>query len=360
MFTVRKTILMLAATAVSLALLSGCAGSPEPKKNSSAQTNRKAEPAWVSNPRSVYPEAQYVSATGFGPDRETAEKNALGSLIAIFGQNVVGETTTTTRYTEAVREGTVAVSEDSTLDQAVKASFDFDTVVGAEIKDVWDDGSKTIYAVAVMDRMKATLTYSDLIDSNEKTIKKLTDIPEAEKDTLDAFARYDFASELADANGRFLNLLSVVNPASASSKKGSVTKSADLRVEKLKIAQRVPIAVKVANDRDGRIRSAFAAAITEAGFRSGGDNARYVLDGTLQLAEAVLQGNPNKFVRYTVDARLTDTKTGAVLLPYSINGREGHSTVPEAENRAVRAAEAKIKGDYNEVFTAFLVQLSSN
>jgi len=338
-----------AATAAPAAAGSGKSGSAKNMK----------EPAWVSNPRAVYGENQFVSAVGYGEDRESAEKNALGALVAVFGQTVKGETTVSSRYSEAVRSGAMVVSEDSDIDRAVKSSFDLETVVGAEIKDTWFDGNKTTYAVAVMDKMKATVLYAGLLESNENTITKLIAVPDEEKNTLDAYARYDLAATIGDTNGRFLNVLSVVNPPAAAAKRASIRKGDELRLECLRIAQTIPIAVNVANDRDGRIKAAFSNVISTSGFKTGGSDARYTLDGTLTLSEVVLNNNANKFVRYIVDAKLTDTKTGTVLLPYNAAGREGHSTVSEAENRAVRAAEQKIRDDYTKAFSGYLVQLSS-
>ena len=336
--------------------LTACATAPAAKSKDAPNVSK--EPAWVLNPRAVYSEAQFVSASGYGVDLDSAKKDALGSLIAIFGQNVKGETTVSTKYTEAVKSGKVQVAETSDIDRAVNSSFALESVVGAEIKDTWFDGKKTYYAVAVMDKAKAALTYANLIDSNEGTIAKLVDIPEADRSTLDAYARYDLAATVADANGRFLNALSVLSPGQAAAKRGTVSSGDTLRVQCLKISQNIPIGVIVDGDRDGRIAAAFAAVISGAGFKSGGQNSRYVINASISTSEVVLKNNDNKFVRYVVDAKLTDTKTQAVLLPYNANGREGHSSVPEAENRAYRAAEQKIKEDYTTAFSGYLMQLT--
>ncbi len=349
-----KLTVILGAAGLALSLAS-CATTSSSEKGGSAP---KAEPSWVSNPRSSYPEAQYVAATGYGEDRGTAEKDALGSLISIFGQKITGETTVSSRYSEAVKSGQVRVSEDSDVNRAVASSFDLESVVGAEIKDTWFDG-KTYYAVAVMDKAKASLTYAKLIEDDEDTIRSLLDIPSSDRSTLDAYARYDLAATIADANARFLNVLSVLSPAQASAKRASVSNGDSLRVECLKIAQGIPIGIDVAGDRDGRIAAAFASVVSAAGFKSGGKDSRYVIKANVSFSEVVLNGNPNKFIRYLVDAKLTDTATGSVLVPYSTNGREGHVTASEAEVRALRAAETKIKDDYGAAFAEYLSRLTA-
>ena len=115
----------------------------------------------------------------------------------------------------------------------------------------------------------------------------------------------------------------------------------------------------MANDKDGRIRGAFAAALSGEGFRTGGGEARYVLDAALSIREVELPENPNKFVRYMIDANLRDTVSGVVLIPYSIEGREGHTSLSEAEVRAYRVAEEKIRKSYGEALRGYLSRLTS-
>jgi hypothetical protein len=119
----------------------------------------------------------------------------------------------------------------------------------------------------------------------------------------------------------------------------------------------IPVSVIVQNDRDDRIRAAFAAVFSAAGFRTGGSNSRYQLQARLSLTEVQLPGQTNKFTRYVIDGNFTNTSTGAVLFPYNINGREGHITLPEAENRAVQTAADKIKGEYPGALQTFLSRL---
>jgi hypothetical protein len=359
----RKVITLSIALVAALSLAS-CASAPKASgSESSAQAKARsavttvAKPSWVDNPKDSFPESKYVAAVGYGPDRESAEKSAMGSLVSIFGQTVKGETVVSSRYSEAVKSGTLDVSESTDVGRAVTSSFDLETVVGAEIKGQWDDGRGTTYAVAVMDKAKASLLYADLIESNESAIRKLMDVSEAERYTLDTYARYDLAAEIADTNGRFVNVLSVVSPGAAAARRSSLTRAEDIRVESLKIAQNIPIAVSIKNDRDGRLAGAFSSVLTSAGFKTGGAGSRYTLDGTASFADVELPDNPNSFVRYTVDAALKDRVTGNALVPYTVTGRDGHATKSEAENRAVRAAERKIKGDFGKAFTDYLAGL---
>jgi hypothetical protein len=185
-----------------------------------------------------------------------------------------------------------------------------------------------------------------MIKANRQVIKTLTGMPDAEKFTLDAYARYQLAGNVADADRVFANVLSVVGGAGIVPE--NLENGADYRLEASDIAKNIPIAVKVDNDRSNRIGSAFAAALSREGFRTGGSNSRYVLDVKISFSPVDLPNQQNKFVRYVVDANLTDVTAGNVLLPYNINGREGHISVVEAENRSLVAAERKINEAYGK------------
>jgi hypothetical protein len=351
-------------TAPAQPVKSGTAAATQAPKAGTSQTTAvpaqttapRGQPGWVNIPYSVYRESEYVAASGNGANRTAAEKSALAALTAVFGQSIQADLKLVSSYSEAVKNGVVDVSENNSLQEAITTSTEMDALVGAEIKDAWYDGKNTWYAVAVMERAKTAVLYADMIKSNERIIKDLTTIPAAEKNTLDAYSRYQLAATIADVNRVYANGLSVVGNAGginpATMKKGD-----DYRLEAANITKNIPIAVRVNGDRSDRIRGAFASVISKAGFRSGGNSARYVLNVTLNLSEVTLGNQQNKFARYVVDANLTDTAEGMILLPFNINGREGHLNLPEAENRAVAAAEKKINETYGAILSGYLSTL---
>ncbi|MDR1211771.1 MAG: LPP20 family lipoprotein [Spirochaetaceae bacterium] len=331
-----------------------CAGTPAAGPN-----QRLAEPLWVSNTSSVYDEGRYISALGFGGDRAQAEKNALGSLTAVFGQTVRGETRASYRYSEAVNEGILHEEEDREIENDVKTSFAMDTLIGAEIRDYWFDGVDTHYAVAVMEKLKCGMRYNDLVESNERVIRNLTDLPQDRRDTLEAYARYALAATIADANGVFVNVLSVLNPASAAAFRTTLKRGEDYRIVQGEIARNIPIDVVVDQDRDDRVRAAFAGAFSASGFGTGSGNSPYRMTVTLSLSPVDLPGNSNEFVRYIVSGKLIEVKTGNEVFPFTISGREGHLSLSEAENRAIRVIEQKIRDGFGAEFAAYLESLSA-
>jgi hypothetical protein len=302
----------------------------------------------------VYNRNQYVAASGFAASREMAEKNALANLSAIFGQSIYADQTITNTYQEAIKNGVSAGWTDSlAMENTIKTSVSMDSLVGAEIKEVWFDSRSTHYAVAVLEKAKTAQLYSDMIAANQSMIKNLTAMSQGEKNSIEGFSRYLFAATVADINISHGNLLKVIGAMPP----GELKKGDDYRLEAVDIAKAIPIGLNVQNDKAGRIQGAFAKAISDLGFRSGGTNSRYLLDVTINTSPVELVNQANKFTRIELNANFMDTNSGTVLLPFNFNSREGHSTQSEADNRAYAAAERKINDDYVKVFNNYVFQL---
>jgi hypothetical protein len=199
-----------------------------------------------------------------------------------------------------------------------------------------------------MDKAQTARLYREMIRVNLEMIANLTALTPAEKNTMEGLARYYLAATIADANGACADVLSVIG----ASPPADLRKGNEYRLEAANITRAIPVGVSVSGDRSGRIRAAFAEALSGAGFRTGGTNSRYRLEVDFSLTEVRLN-NPNKFIRYLIDGNLVDTSSGEVLFPYNINGREGHLSIPEAEERALKAAEGRIKGEYGGALAVF-------
>jgi hypothetical protein len=304
----------------------------------------------------VYPPGNYITAVGTGHDRTEAERNALAALVAIFGQSVQAEMSTLVTYSKAVADGTVNMSEDRSIQNAIKTSAAMDTLVGAEIAGVWFDGTSLHYAIALMDRQKTTALYTDMLNGNLQVIAELTVMPDAEKYTPGSIERFRLAGTIADVNQVYANVLTVLGNCTITA--GNLRTGDSYRLEAADITATILIAVRVNDDRNSRINVAFARVLNKAGFKSGETASRFVLTVTLTLTEDPAQNQRFSFVNYLVDARLTDTLEGAVLLPFTITGKEGHVNREGAENRALMAAEKQIAETFGAAFTGWLFNMS--
>lgn len=312
-------------------------------------------PDWVRDPYKKFDQQTNVAAVGIGNSREAAEKDALGKLVAIFGQSIQVDEKISTSYREAVQSGAAAKwSENTAIDNTIQTSAGMDSLIGAEIGDTWYDGKNNYYAVAVLNKTRALQTYSNMIRANHAIIDNLVNMAAAEKNSLDGFARYQFAAMIADMSFSYGNLLSSIG---AHSFAQGLKKGDDYRLEARNIAKSIPVGITVKNDKSGRIQGAFAKVLSDAGFRSGGNNSRYILDVNVSVSPVDFPNNANKFARIELGANLTDTASKAVLLSYNFNLREGFSTMAEAENRCFLTAERKISEEYKDILSTYLSNL---
>ena len=312
-------------------------------------------PGWTRNPYSVYDKQTDVAVVGVAGNRQDAEKKAFANLVAYFGQSVKVDEKLIESYKEAERKGITTSFGSTDFDSAIVIAAGMDSLVGAEISDVWDDGKGSVYAVAVLNKAKAIQTYSNLVTTNKEMIDKLVKIPEKNKNTLDGFARYKFASTVADINITYGNLLSQLGAPEFA--KG-LRNGDDYRLESFNITKLIPVGIVVKNDKSDRIKDTFAKVFSDLGFRSGGNNSRYVLNVKIVTSPVNMPDSPYKWIRIELSANLTDTGyRGTVLLPYSFNSREGHSTQANAENAAYLEAERKIKEEYKDILSNYLSNL---
>jgi hypothetical protein len=304
-------------------------------------------PAWVNDVNSAYPRSQYVAATGFAGDRATAEGNALAALTAFFGQTVQVERTAASSYQQAIVNGVMDGWVDTAeMRSTIRTTSNMDNLMGVEIKEVWFDTRGTYYAVAVMDRARAIQIYNNLIRANLNVINNLVSIPPAQKNTLDGFIRFWFASAVADVNVTYRNIVSLLGGTTAD----GILNGDHYRLEARNITNSIPIGINVTNDRNGRIFGAFARRFADWGFETTSGQARYVMNVNVNLSPVELPNNQNFFSRIELEANLRDTSLNIILIPFTFNSREGHLTASEAETRAIAAAERNI----NEVFASLL------
>ena len=318
-------------------------------------SSRSSEPEWIKRPASLFPESQYVVATGDGKTMEEAQYKARANLLGIFGMKLADESVIADMFRQTSTAAGTSWTETTTSDRKISTSAE-GILSGCEIKENWNRGTE-FYALAVMEKSKTVSIYSDIIARLSQNIKEAINISDI--NTIDGYARYRVAASIAKDIDSCVNVLRFVG-GNASVPDGLRSESQYL-TDASNIIKTIPVRVVITKgsefDKEDRVRSAFAKTIGEVGFRTGDNSAPYVLEVTLALSEVVLN-NPNKFARYEITANFIQRSTRQGVVPaYSINGREGHQNYSEAQQTAVRAAEKKINSEYKEILEDNLTQL---
>jgi hypothetical protein len=326
---------------------------------SGSKVKKGSMPAWVNDVYSGFDRTKFVAASGFGKDRAQAEANALAALTSFFGQTVEVEKQAASSYSQAVVNGVM----DSWIDTAqmrtsVKSVSTFDNLPGAEIKEVWFDSKDTYYAAAVMDKARSIRIYNDLVQANQNIINNLVSMSSAEKNTMEGVIRFKFAAAVADINVSYRNILRLLDSNPPSGVTGD-----QYRLEAQNIIKRIPVSIRITNDRNGRIFSALAKQFSALGFETvnvpaaSAAKSRYVMEVNSVLSPVNLPDNPNVFSRIELTANFKDTDNNQVLLPYSFISREGHTSQAEADNRCILAAERNINDTFAVLLSDYLMQL---
>ncbi|MDR2468728.1 MAG: LPP20 family lipoprotein [Spirochaetaceae bacterium] len=342
-------IYQLVCCAAALLIITPCAAAqtvPPPR----ITKDKTGKPNWIDKPDEAYPRAYYISASGYGSSRQQADANALGNLTSHFGQSVKSRVDALENYREQLKDNirTANTQIDATQDVVIASSLN--QLIGAEINDRWEDRERHLfYSAAIMEKPKTVQLYEDLIDANLAQIQKIVTIPELEKSGIIGVARYEQAARFADENEVFSVMLAVLGGS-----KRQFTMGSEYRQKALELARQIPISIVVTNDADGGLAAAFADVFAEAGFSSGSARTRYVLNAKITVTESPSNNNEEKYARYVLEVKLTDTKENRVVLPYSTIGREGHLTQKAAVNRAYRAAQEEIRSEFAAKFNEFL------
>ena len=347
---------------VLLLVFTACAGSPSsqgpvfggemaPMDRSPAAA---AQPDWLWDPYNRYNRQEYLAAVGSASTRLEAERNALAALIAQFGQSIQVDEKISTTYQEAVRSGFVNWSEHTTNETVIALSTSMDTLIGAEMGEAWVDPRGTHYVVALLHRNRAARVYTDMLRANLTIIEDLS--TSGERNSLEAYARFQLAAAMADVNITYGNLLQQIGAPYPGILNGDT-----YRLEAAAILRSIPVTITVSKeehvDRAGRIQGAFARALSSLGFQSGGTNSPYVLDVNVTLTPVEITNNPNIWSRIEVSANLMDSLSLSILLPYNFNSREGHTSQGEADNRAIIVAERRINDEYPGILNDFISNL---
>jgi hypothetical protein len=302
-------------------------------------------PAWIDKSSAVYPDRLYVSAVGSGRERREAEASALGALSSYFKQSVTSIINISDTETQVNGQSTSR----SQMSHSIEAASALDTLIGAEIKSAWNDAKNTNwYAVAVMEKAKCGELYSGEIDKSINAVNVLVDTSgDLSFETITNCQKAQGILEKADVYALVLSMLNGPN------RQFEISQLAAAVASVLAEAKAMPIDVRVSGDVNGKIKAAFAGIFTAAGFRTGNPNSRFALE--VVMTTTPLSQGRYFTTRYTIDAVLKDTRTGAELFSFNIANRESHpASQTEADNRAVIGAERRITTDFSKVLQEYL------
>jgi hypothetical protein len=304
-------------------------------------------PDWIAGTGLRYPADRFLTAVGYGQDRPAAEDKARAEIAKIFFSEIDASNRTIQSIMESTAGGRTQSRESVDFEEIINVSTR-KILSGVRIAEVYGPprGQSQIYALAVLDRNQAQTILKSKIDDLDRDIHQLLDTSERQSQPLLRIKALHACVQKHALRQAYDAELRIVDPRG---------KGIPSRVNFAAIHQRLNdvllkeffIAVSVQGARAEDIRRALTEAINQRGFAVSGDPARAAV-----LARGRVDINPIdqkvsgwKFVRWNAYFDLVDRRGGAVFGSVQHSGKEGHLTLGQAEERAVRKIRKTLAAD---------------
>lgn len=315
-------------------------------------------PEWITLPSGVYPAEKYMNGTGSGTNRETAELEAVKNLSSVFGQTVKSNTAASKKMERALSEGKVSFSSAENLQQNITSQIEAENLIGIEIAEYfYNKPEKKWYAVAILDREKASAVYQEYIEKNDAAARKAIKESEKNPGTFYGYSEICFAAEIAAENDKLVKNLTVIDFESGSEISKKIVSLQNTQLAKKKFAENITIYVQISGDRDNKIKSAFQDIFSKYGFKtSPSKKEKYNLEG--KYSSEISQKGKITYCVYSLDLDFSDVLQAESLFAINLKGREGSLSESDATNRTYRTLEKDIGTQFSKNFDSYINNLS--
>lgn len=306
-----------------------------------------AAPAWVTNKEAAYPNGEWLCFVEAAPDRSGAETAAMNALAQAVRVDVHSATAANMSMVSQIQKNggkTLSQSaEFKSFAQELSVVSSVQGLMGVE-KDFWNAPNGEVYAMARMNRAQCAARYAALIGENERLIGLIKTRAAEQRGSFDAYAGLSFAEGLAEMTDNFIAIRSVLRPETTGTAP-SYGNAGAVKALAQEAARSITVKVSVSGDVDKRLEKALAAVFSRRGFKTGSGG--YTLRADYSVEDAPQATDRGVFARFVLTAALEDSG-GRAVLEWSESDREGHASIQEARQKALRRAETLIAGTDDE------------
>ena len=328
----------------------------EVEKNKSLYIKQGKRPDWIDKESELYPSSRYLTGVGYSSDRQSAEDNARSEIAKIFYSDIHSRTSTFQEYLKTTSKSKEKVTERFDIEEITRVSTQ-KVLSGVRIAQVFQQTKpdNAFYALAVLDRNQSAMILKHKIDELDIEIRRLINNAEKEVDRLSkikilkqAIQQY-ILREAYDAEFRIVNKAGKGVPVNTSFNEIKNRFTTILLRDFL-------IFLSVKGDRAAEIHEALIEGLNRQGFSISEDfnRASVVARGNVEIRPIEFGAKEWKYVRWKVYFNLIDQKGGAIFGSVSKTGREGHISLSQAEDRAVRKAKKILTEDIADDITKYI------
>ena len=295
-------------------------------------------PDWVDGESSQYPSPEYLIGVGYGPDRKSSEDKARAEIAKIFFSKVESRTRSYQEYLQTTSKGRSRIEEGASIEEITNVSTQ-KVLSGVRISHVYQEAGPepTFYALAVVDRDQSAKILRDRIQQLDQDIQGLLIRAEDEQVVLAKIKYLRQSLQIHVLREAYDAELRIVSPSGSGISSPIHFTEIKRRLESILLRDFL-IGVSVTGSRAGEIQDALVQGLNEQGFSIAEDSSRanVLVRGTVEM-KALDRGTAEwKYVRWRTRFDLVDNVGGSVFGSVDKTGREGHLSIPQAENRAVR------------------------
>jgi len=310
---------------------------------------------WVDGKSISYPEKQYLIGVGYGNTRETAERNSYVAISKIFSANITSISKDYEKYSQVQSKGHNETKDEIKVEQFIEITTKR-VLENVTIAETWfDSKEKVYYVLAVIDREKAGNSIKEQIRSLDSQIEEMIKKSRESTDKIQKIKNLKSATkcliqrEACNANLRVINLLGkgIDSPFNLAGVYNELTYF---------LKNDFSIGVEVTGEKGGSVEAAIIEGLNKQGLFivKKGQSEDLIVKGEIEFNEAYIHNPMFKFVRWMANFKLIDKSNDRVIGSINRSGREGHLTVTEAKERALKTMQEDIVNEVSRKLTEFL------
>ena len=316
----------------------GVKGSSDTKPKGIVKVTQGKKPDWVNGESAQYPSSEYLIGVGYGSDRRSAEDNARSEIAKIFYSKVDSETRIYQEYLQTTSKGRSVQTESLDIEQITEVSTQ-KVLSGVRISQVYQEikPDPIFYALAVLDRHQSTARLQHKIHELDRGIQRLLTNAAGEEDVIMKI-RYLKESVhkhiLREAYNAELRIVSQSGRGIPSPIHFTQIKS---QLNALLLKDFL-VGLSIKGMRAEEIRESLVQGLNQQGFCVSEDlsRANVVVRATIEIKPLDRGRSEWKYVQWRTHLDLADQRGGVVFGSVDETGREGHTSLFGAEERALR------------------------
>lgn len=297
-------------------------------------------PNWVTETEHEYTKNN-LCAVGIATSQDQANSIAISNIGKIIKQKIESEITVVNSE-KLNSTGNAELS--SSMNQIVRTSALIDNLVGVEIAETWIDRDGNYYSLAILNKAKTYLYYSQKISENEKTIKENINLISSDKDKFFIYGKLQNAIKLALDNESYLDIIYAVNKASYTVTAKTMTKSNTIENIASDFARKISITISGLENEE-RTKNYFYKYFTSKGFSVNAPQQDYIFEIDMKIENS--SSGELYYARYNFSANLKDLQTDSIIYSYSASERVAHKSNADANQKVAIRLEKKLNKEFD-------------